>query len=250
MNLNYITLGLDYDLYSVKNNELRYEFQQFTCFIGDYFSKSIRKLKFKTDGTFNMISIELNDIEVKRCSIVPDKVLKVELTFNQNLYESTKGTSDFSYYLEMLEKGFFKAAEFKDIPLESMLYMIESFKQGGCKNEWIHKKKLFQREDIEVILKCYYTTYYFQLWVQINQISTRKKLVQGVILQTEVGVSIHEGMFNDIFIIDHNIIITDKFDSHRILINKHKIFQEILDYKILGDKYLVEMLSYKIEKQY
>ncbi len=124
MNLNYIAIGLDYDLYIQKDNELRYEFQQHTNFIGDYFSKAIRKYKYKTDGTFNMVSVELNDIEVKPCSIVPVDVLKVELPFEKNRYEQIKGTSDCSYYLELLEKAFKKASEFKEIPLETLLGIV------------------------------------------------------------------------------------------------------------------------------
>ena len=56
MTLYYIQLGLDYRDYITYDNELRFEFQKKTSFINDYFSKKVRKLKFKTDGSFNMIS--------------------------------------------------------------------------------------------------------------------------------------------------------------------------------------------------
>lgn len=246
MNLNYIAIGLDYDLYIQNNNELRYEFQQHTNFIGDYFSKAIRKYKCKTDGTFNMISVELNEFNINPCSVVPVDVLKVELPFEINRYEKIKGTSDCSYYLELLEKGFKKAAEFKEVPLESLLNIIEEFKQGGCKNEWVHKKKRFTEDDLEVILICDFTTNYFQLIATVNQISTKKKLVSGVLIRTEAGVSIHEGMYKDVLIKNNEILITDKSDSPRIQINKEKAFEGLLDYVVRGDKEIVEILSYQI----
>jgi hypothetical protein len=246
MNLNYIHIGLDYYHYIEKNNKLRYEFQQYTSFICDYFSDSIRKLKFKTDGTFNSISIQLSEKDLKESSIIFDNVLNVELPFDQDRYENSKGSSDFSYYLEMLEKGFHKASEFKDIPLQDLLQIIEKFKYGGCKNEWIHKKKRFKEEDLEVVLKCSYTTHYFQLWLCVDRISTKNNLVNGVVLQTEVGVFIHQGMYKDIIINNNQIVITDKTDSPRIKINKSKISKNILDYKILGDKEIVEILSFKL----
>ena len=65
MTLYYIRLGLNYRDYITTDNELRFEFQKKTSFIDDYFSKKIRKLRFKTDGTFNMISISLSENSFK-----------------------------------------------------------------------------------------------------------------------------------------------------------------------------------------
>ena len=70
MNLFYIHLGLDYDDYIQSNNELRYEFQRHTNFIDDYFSKAIRKYKFKTDGTYKMIAVAPTEFEIKSNRIV------------------------------------------------------------------------------------------------------------------------------------------------------------------------------------
>ncbi len=65
MNLYYIHIGLDYYDYIERNNDLRYEFQKHTNFIDDYFSKAIRKYKFKTDGTYKMIAISPTEFDVK-----------------------------------------------------------------------------------------------------------------------------------------------------------------------------------------
>lgn len=247
MNLYYIHLGLDYYDYIESNNELRYEFQQHTNFIDDYFSKAIRKHKYRTDGTYNMISVESTEFEIKSTKLVGfGDVIRVNLPFDKNCYEKIIGTEDCSYYLQLLEEGFKKASEFKEIPLEILLNIIEEFKQGGCKNEWVHKKKRFKEDDLEVILICQFTTNYFQLVATINQISTKKELVSGVVIRTEVGVFIHEGMYKDVLVKDDEIIITDKSDSPRIRINKAKIFDGVLDYVVMGDKEIVEMLSYQI----
>ncbi len=247
MNLYYIYLGLDYNDYIMKNNELRYEFQKKTSFINDYFSKKARKLSFKTDGTFNMISISPSEFVFNSKKYVPSDVLDVHLPFDRNRYDKIKNAYDCSYYLELLEQGFKKAAEFKEIPLKSLLNIIEEFKQDGCINKWLHKKKRFKDDDLEIVLDCEFTAICFQLVLSINQISTKKNLVKGVIMRTEVGVSIHQGMYKDILIDnDDNIIITDRSDSPRIEINKNKVLKGILDFKILGDKEIIEMLSYKI----
>ncbi len=245
MNLYYISVGLDYNDYIMKNNELRYEIQKKTDFIGDYFSKKARKLRFKTDGTFNMISISATEFEIKPTGLVGfGDVIGVSLPFDRNRYDTIKNTDDCSYYLELLEQGFKKAAEFKEIPLKELLNIIEEFKQDGCINKWQHKKKRFKDDDLEIVLDCEFTALCFQLVLSINQISTKKSLVNGVIMRTEVGVSIHQGMYKDILIDDDNIIITDRSDSPRIKINKNKVFKGVLDFVVLGDKEIVDMLAY------
>lgn len=245
MNLSYIHIGLDYDDYSEMNNDLRYEFQKHTNFIDDFLSTAIRKYKIKTDGTFNMISVSPTEFQIKPTSIVPLDTLKVNLPLKKARYEKMKGKQDFSYYLELLEEGFRKASEFKPIPLETLLGLINEFKAGGCKNEWVHKRKRFKEQDIEIVLKCEFTTNYFQLEVKINQLSTKKELAKGIIIRTEVGVSIHQGMYKDI-IVDKNIIITDSSDSPRIIINKKKIFEGKLDFQIKGDREIQKILSYDL----
>jgi len=246
MNLFYIHLGLDYDDYIQTNNKLRYDFQQHTNFIDDYFSKEIRKQKFKTDGTFKMIAIAPTEFEVKSNRIVPMDVLEVNLPFDGNHYQKIKGTTDCSYYLKLLEEGFKKASNFKKIPLETLLNMIEEFKRKGCKNEWVPKKKRFIADDLEVILTCQFTTNYFQLVATINQISAKKELVKGVLIRTETGVSIHEGMYKDIIINNDKIIITDRADSSRIIINKEAVFKGKLNFIITGDEEIKKILSFEL----
>ncbi|SUP53874.1 Uncharacterised protein [Weeksella virosa] len=246
MTLRYIALGLDYNTYIKTDNKLRYQFQLHTRFISNYFSKAIRKYKFDTNGTFNMISISLlpdnGSVETKITAI---NVLETYLPFDQKRYEQIKGTEDCSYYLELLEQGFKKASEFTPIPLDTLLNLIGEFKKGGCKNEWLHKKKRFTEEDLEVVLTCEFTTNYFQLIATINQISTKKQLVKGVVIRTEPDEVLFDKMFKDIYI-DDNIIITDSSDSPRIIIDKGKIFAGKLDFEIRGDKEIQEMLSYEL----
>lgn len=146
MYLRYIHLGLDYSDYIENDNKLRFEFQKHTNFIDDYFSKSIRKNKYKTDGTYNMLSVSATEFDIKPTKLEGfGDVIGVNLPFDRNRYEKIKGTSDCSYYLELLEQGFEKASEFREVPLEILLGIIKEFNLGGCKNEWLHKKNDLRR---------------------------------------------------------------------------------------------------------
>lgn len=244
MNLYYIHLGLDYDTYSSLDNDIRFYFQKRTNFIDDYFSKAIRKIKFKTDGTFNMISVSVNEYEISPTSIVPFDVLNVNLPFNRVEYEELNEIDECHYYLKLLEQGFLKASEFKTIPLESLLNLINEFKSNHFRNEWLHKSKRFKKDDLEIILKCLFTINHFQLIITINQISTKLELVKGIIISTETGVSIHEGMYKDIIVTDKDIIITDKTDSPRIIIIKDDVFTRKLNFTITGDEEIKKILSF------
>lgn len=247
MTLYYINLGLDYDDYIVEQKKFLNQFNLNTRFISNYFSKAIRKHKYKTDGTYNMISVSPTEFEIKPTKLVGfGDVIRVNLTFDRNRYEKTKSTEDCSYYLELLEQGFKKASEFKIVPLEILLNIVMEFKQGGCKNEWLHKKKRFKEDDLEVILTCEFTTNCFKLIATINQISTKKELISDVVIKTEPDEICFEGMYKDILINDDKIIITDKSDSPRIIIKKDDVFKGKLNYIITGDEEIKKMLSFEL----
>jgi hypothetical protein len=217
MTLRYIALLLENE---VKGRMYSSDFAYHTRFVSNYFSKAIRKYKFDTNGVFNMISIALlPDNKTEQTKITAINVLETYLPFDQKRYEQIKGTEDCSYYLELLEQGFKKASEFKPNPLDTLLNLIEEFKKGGCKNEWLHKKKRFKEKDLEVILTCEFTTNYFQLIATINQISTKKELVKGVVMKTRPDEIHFEKMFKDILMHENFIVITDASDSARALIN-------------------------------
>ena len=247
MNLSHISLAFDVtSLDKDLSVDYKYEFKQKLRFICNYFSKRIKIEKFKTDGSYNMISINpVLENNINDSKIVPFNVLKVGVLFDKERYEQIKGTEDFSYYLELLEQGFKKASKFKSIPLETLLNLIEEFKLGDYKNEWLHKKKRFKEQDIEVVLNCEFTTNYFQLIATINQISTKKELVKGVVMKTEPDEVIFQGMLKDI-ILDKNIILTDKSNSPIIVIDKKDVFNNNLTFSIVGDLEIKKMLTYKI----
>jgi len=240
MNLRYINLDLDRENYG---NKYGYKFFLNTRYICNYLSKTIRKLKYTTDSTFNMISIRVSN-ELFEPKIVPFDVLAVGVLFDKERYELMKKTENCSYYLELLEEGFRKASEFKEIPLKMFLNLIDEFKSGGCKNEWLHKRKKFKEQDLEVALNCEFTTKHFQLVATISQISTEKELIKGIVLRTEPDEVLYDKMFKDILIENNKIVITDASDSPRIIMKKEDALNGFLKFDIRGDKEIKEMLSY------
>jgi len=224
--------------------DYRYKFLLNTRFISNYLSKQIRKFKVETDGTFNMISVEPMPDNLEEYRIVPDDALAIYVPFDKERYEQIRDTTDCVYYLELLEDGFKKASKFKEIPLDILLKLIDEFSENGYKNEWLFKKKRFKEQDMEVVLKCYFTTFDFRLVATINRVSTKDELCSGVVIRTEPDEILFDKMFKDIKIEGKNIIITDKGNSPRILINLQDAQNKKFKYRLKGNSELKEILSY------
>lgn len=246
MNLRYINIGLDYDTYIEKNNDLRYSFQLSTRFISNFLSREIRKFKFQTDGTFNMISVSLLEERLMDTRIVASNVLECYVLFDPSKYNNVKGTNNCKYYLDLYKEGFIKASEFKSVPLDLLLKLLKEFEENQCKNEWLHKKSKFKNHNLEVELLCEFTTDYFQLVIAITQLSTKEKIVRQPIMKTEPDEVLFDKMFKDILIDKNRLIITDKSDSPRITIDIDSLYSGKLEYEVQGDKELKKILSYKL----
>jgi hypothetical protein len=234
MNLTYILLGLNYDEYIINNNNLRFEFQKKVDFINDYLSKNVRKLRFKTDGTFNMISISLTEIEPSSTGLEAMNILNVFLPFDKNLVLYSDGIKFNNYCMRLLEIGFKKAALFKKIPLNDLLEVITEFKAKDFKNTWILKRKKIKEIDLEIILKCEFNSDFFQLYLIVNKVSIKMELVNGLIIKTKTGISIHEKMFNDIVVTKKEIIILDNENTPTIKISLIDVYDGIINLKIVN----------------
>lgn len=172
----------------------------------------------------------LPENQLKQTQIDGFGILETYLPFDQKRYEKIKGTEDCSYYLEILEQGFRKAATFKPVPLDTLLNLIKEFKNAGCKNEWQHKKRRFAEEDLQIILTCEFTTNYFQLVITVNRISNKTELVKGTIIKTDPDEIVFEKTFKDVYV-DDNIVITDRFDRPLIIVDKRKALAGELCFK-------------------
>ncbi|MDR6513707.1 hypothetical protein [Chryseobacterium camelliae] len=247
MTLYYIAIGLDYDTYSLRENDYRYEFQLKTRFISNYLSKEIRKLKFKTDGTFNMINIALHENQTYKIDIKPIDVLNVELPFDRATYEKIKGGENCDFYISLIERGFKDAAAFKDVPLDDMLTILNRFKTNGCKNEWLLKKLKLKDDNIELIFECQFTTNYFQIVASIRQLSTKRIISKEVIIRTEADESVFD-IIKDVKCKGEYIFIVSRFDDDIAKFKISDLAKGNIDAELIGNKKLKEQFSFNIKK--
>lgn len=243
MNLRYINLWIDPS--SGYDDDYRYEFKLHTRFINHFLSIRIRKEKFETDGSFNMISVA--PIPDYKCEIgiVPLDALRVTVPFDKSKYEKIKNTEKHEYYLELLERGFEDASKIKSIPYSTLMKLLDEFKHHGYKNEWLHKRKKFKEYDLEIVLECKFTSFDFQLIIFVSKISSKELLITETIIRTLPDEIYFDKMFKDILIHNGEIVVTDASDSPRVKISLKEVYLKRIEYQICGDKDVKNLLSYK-----
>ena len=119
MNLRYIALHMSHE--SGYKDPFRDNFNLNSRFISNYLSIQIRKLKFETDGSFNMLGISPS-VDIKHvCRIVGEKALDAKVSFDKEAYERMNELEKYEHYLQLLEEGYKICAQYKKIPLEQLL---------------------------------------------------------------------------------------------------------------------------------
>lgn len=216
------------------NDPFRDDFNLHSRFISNYLSVQIRKLKFLTDGTFNMIAVSPT-LDVKHvCRIVGEKALDASIFFNRREYEKLTEIEKYECYLDLLQKGYSICSQYKNIPLEPLLKLHQDFRDNNYKNEWLHKKRKFKEVGIEVDLYCYFTSHYFELEIIVYDIKNKEILISGTVIRTLPNEVCFDYLFKDIVINDDYLSITSfnnkpKFSFLLDDIHRKKFSFEVLD---------------------
>lgn len=217
----------------------RDNFNLHSRFISNYLSVQIRKLKFKTDDTFKMISIIPSAMTEYTCRVVGNDVLRVHVPFDKEKYNQLKEVEKYEYYLHLLEEGYNICSKHKDIPLSYLLSLHKQFREGGYKNEWLHKKRRFKEQNIEVILYCYFTSKDFRLRITINNLQTKEELISGFVIRTLPDEVCFQPLFKDVVIIDNILGITDFQDRPKFTFRLEDIYSNKFTFEINNDFGLV-----------
>lgn len=180
MKLHYITIEVSNDFCIDK--KYRMDFEYHTRFISNYLSRKIRKHKFETDGCFNGICISLggNNPMVT----ITNKWLVIDLPCNDITRKFNNETERTEFFLGLFTEGFKKASEYRNIPLAKLNQLVDEFRVGGMKNEWIYKRKLFRDIDLKVTLKCFFTTNDFKLIAEFESITSKKLYCSSIAMRT------------------------------------------------------------------
>lgn len=230
MNLRYIVLHMNHD--SGYIDPFRDNFNLHSRFISNYLSIQIRKLKYETDGTFNMIAVSPT-LDIKHiCRVVGEKALDASISFDRDAYEQMTEYEKYEYYLQLLEDGYKICGQFKHIPLVDLLHLHQEFRLNGYKNEWLHKKKKFKNYGIEVTLNCFFTSLNFQLRISVYDIRNKTELISGTVIQTLPDEVCFSPLFKDLIIVGNDLCITEFQNKPKFIFNIYDIYDGIFKFQI------------------
>lgn len=228
MKLWYISMNLDDLSLGIEGKKPRIafasEFAYRHRFISNYLTREIRKVRFETDGTFNMISVRFSRNPNGSPLIVPFNALEADIYFDPDEYRLLTPTKEIEYCLDAFEAGFERAAGFKKIPLATLLSLIDGFRRDDYKNEWTHKTKRSKSLGIKVILNCFLTSTEFRLEMSVAGILPDENLCSGLLLRTKPDEIFFEKEFKDILITEEKIIVTDFLDRPRFVVDARAAF--------------------------
>jgi hypothetical protein len=238
MILKYVSLHINSE--SGYSEEFRRNFNSHCRFICHYVSIGIRKLKFITDGTFNMISVVPTSEPTIEFKTIADNVLRANVTLNSTLYRKLTGKEKFEYFLNLLEEGYSICAKYKKIPLSDLLQIDQEFREIGYKNEWLYKKKRFKKENVEVYLNCFFSSEDFRLVLTVKRIGSESEIASGVVIRTFPNEVSFESLFKDVIIEQNKLIITDYANRPKFVFKLSDLLEGRFAFHILdnGLKYV------------
>lgn len=219
------------------------------CFIGWYLSKAVRRLNYEMKIPTNYIDIIIKDKESvdQRVKFPVRDSVETYIPFDLNRYEREKDASDYKFYLDMIRIGLIQVNEFTPLPLKDIFQIIDGFVADGCLNEWVHKKKRFVEYDLQIILKCEFTSQYFQVRLIANSIKWKKKIVEGIVLRTEPSPFTFDGFYKDVVMIEDKIIVTTKFKSWLFFIDRERLLNGFFSIGIQGNDFFVNDVGWQTE---
>ena len=233
MILRYVAIFMGYN--SGFENTFTYQFDYNTRFINNFLSTRIRKSKFLTDSTFNMISVVPSINRMVACKVMGEKALTANIPFVREKYEEMQKLERYEYYLQLLEEGYGVCFKYKEIPIDDLLRLHQEFRNSGYKNEWLHKKKKFKEYGIEVILVCSFTSFDFRLIMTVNDLESKKEIISGMVIRTKPDEIHFSSLFKDVIIEKDFLMVTQRFDEPKFKFSLSDIFNKKFEFEILEE---------------
>lgn len=179
-----------------------------TRYLCNFLERNLRTLKFKTEG-FNKICVQGMRQPLIGCPIVPENAALPTVLFDLDEYERLKHNEHHEFYIRMLILGLKKCAQYHQIPLTEMMEIIEIFRRGGYRNEWVHQQRMFRSYGLQASLLCSLDSERFVLRLEISK--SKKIVFERRILETKPDEIIFSHRYKEVCIEGDAVVVKDKF---------------------------------------
>ena len=202
-------------------------------FIRYYLHLCLKKLKFETDGTYNMIAIKVGGVTSPTVKLEEFfKVVNVSIPFDFERYEKGTQQQRYSYYMELFEEGLTVASEFRPVPLKELKNCLKQLEEDNFVCRWDFKTVSIKELGLKVKFHCQLTTYDFKLIADVYRKREPIPFCGGTVIRTKPD-SIHfNHISRDIPIRDNSLRIQTKWNEEYFYLP----LQYLLDGKFTVEK--------------
>lgn len=176
-----------------------------TC---NFVSRILRAFRFETSNFWRVLLVGHRESK-QACGVLGGDVLAVGVKFDQVRYETLVGEQVYEFFLEMLTEGFSIARASHDVPYNELMEAVDRFRDGGYRNEWVHKKRLFRgRDGLRGTLLCSMDLERFVLTLRLERKGVL--LYESDILETKPDEICFGHQFKDLAIEGEKLIVTSR----------------------------------------
>ncbi len=189
-------------------------FADHVYFIGYYLYLRSKKLKFETDGTYNMILIEVGGVSSPKVELSElFKVIRVYIPFDFERYINGTQQERYSYYLELFKEGLTVAANFRPIPLDELKEYLQQLKADNFICRWDFKNVSIKELGLKVKFTGQLTSFDFKLIADAYRKREQFPFCSGTVIRTKPNSILFGFISRNIIVKDGSIRICGKSNS-------------------------------------
>ena len=246
MNLRCIYLGSDFTF----PKEFWTTFCYNTRFITHWMSRNVRKLKISTDGTFKQLSVLISrDEDHSKQDIMEDFYTTIQWTdADVEKYLAMKDEKErIQLYLSILRDGLSRISIVKEIPIDRLFALIDTFEQNGCKHEWQFKSMYLKDWGVRLKFTCHFTTYDFQLRLTLFN-KQKKVIVSKSVFRIYPDENWYWKDLRKVVVEGDKLYINDSLNEHFLMFDLNKLQQGIIEETLLNENKKQFLYEANVEK--
>ena len=229
MYLYYIAIHIDNALY-MYNDPFSSKFSYNVRFIENYLSRAVRQLKIQTGGQYTMMYVRLYNQDGYRESTV-FRTLEVNINVlpeQFKAYSSMRVLEDrYEWCLSFIEEGYRQISIKRNLDLNLLMSVNDSFRNNNYKNEWLFKKIRIPQYDLYVYLKCYFTAFEFRLELEAYNYKQTVLKAKHVVLRTMPDEDFYSKEFRTVEIVGRYLVIKDFLDHDSFWIDLESVSEGV-----------------------
>lgn len=190
--------------------EITYPFKEQTRSLCNFIERRLKEIKYLTEG-YKTVCFVGKKKPSEDFFINSSGSLCIDVYIDTDKYKSYQIKDLNVYFIEVLKDGLNKKGVSDYLPIDEILSAINDFESQGYVNEWLYKRKVFKKVDLECSLLCNHSITDFELRLVV--LHKGNVFFNDVILRTPPDELAYHYKFKDILFDDNTIVVTTKLHA-------------------------------------